>query len=53
LATHKALCQAEVFWEEEYDIVVQLIANCSLRDANDIKKSIKKLKKVTVKRPSV
>jgi LmbE family N-acetylglucosaminyl deacetylase len=49
LATHKALCQAEVFWEEEYDIVVQLMANCPLRDANDIKKSIKKIKESNCK----
>lgn len=45
LATHKALCEAEIFWQEKYDIVVQLMANCPLRDEIDIKKSIENFKK--------
>ncbi len=39
-ATVAALTQAKEYWEEEYDIVVQLMANCPLRDANDIVKSV-------------
>lgn len=45
LATYHALRQAEKFWGEKYDIVVQLMANCPLRTALDIKKSIKAFKK--------
>ena len=45
LATYYALRQAEKFWGEKYDLVVQLMANCPLRTAEDIKKSIKAFKK--------
>jgi len=45
LATYYALCQAEKFWGEKYDLVVQLMANCPLRTAEDIKNSIKAFKK--------
>jgi N-acylneuraminate cytidylyltransferase len=45
LATYYALRQAEKFWGEKYDIVVQLMANCPLRSAQDIKTSIKAFKK--------
>jgi N-acylneuraminate cytidylyltransferase len=36
LATIRAVEQAEKFYNEEYDIVVQLMANTPLRTANDI-----------------
>jgi CMP-N-acetylneuraminic acid synthetase len=36
LATISALKQAKKFWHEEYDIVVQLMANCPLRGSKDI-----------------
>jgi CMP-N-acetylneuraminic acid synthetase len=36
LATISALKQAEKFWNEEYDIVVQLMANCPLRGSSHI-----------------
>ena len=45
LATYYALRQAEKFWGEKYDFVVQLMANCPLRTAEDIKTSIKAFKK--------
>jgi len=40
LATVTALEQAEAYWNEEYDLVVQLMPNCPLRNANDIKISM-------------
>ena len=36
LATLFALNQAEEYYKEKYDIVVQLMANCPIRDAKDI-----------------
>lgn len=39
-ATMIALSQAERHWGEEYELVSQLMANCPLRDANDIRESI-------------
>ena len=44
-ATHHALCQAEEYWGEKYEIVAQLMANCPLRTEEDIKKSFKAFKK--------
>ena len=38
-ATLIALSQAEEFWGKEFRYVSQLMANCPLRDANDIKNS--------------
>ena len=40
LATCRALEQAENFWSKKFDIVAQLMANCPLRDENDIKVSM-------------
>ncbi len=39
-ATLTALDQAEQYWGEEFDTVSQLMANCPLRDAGDIKASV-------------
>jgi len=39
-ATSLALTQAEEHWGEQYDCVAQLMANCPLRDALDIRDSI-------------
>lgn len=39
-ATLAALTQAEQHWGEEFDVVSQLMANCPLRDAEDIKASV-------------
>lgn len=36
-ATLAALNQAEEFWGHQFDVVTQLMANCPLRDAEDIK----------------
>ncbi len=38
-ATIAALFQAEQYWGERFDVVSQLMANCPLRDAEDIKVS--------------
>jgi len=35
-ATISSLKQAEDYWDEEYDTVVQLMANCPLRDESNI-----------------
>lgn len=40
MATYYALLQAEKFWGEKYETVAQLMANCPLRTAQDIKKSM-------------
>jgi len=40
-ATFAALNQAMKYWNEEYDTVVQLMANCPLRDYIDIKHCIR------------
>jgi CMP-N-acetylneuraminic acid synthetase len=40
-ATAIALKQAEEHWGEQYDCVAQLMANCPLRDAADIRESMK------------
>ena len=45
MATYHALIQAEKYWKEKYDVVAQLMANCPLRTAEDIKKSFKLFKK--------
>ena len=37
IATYYALSQAEKHWGEKYDTVAQLMANCPLRTAEDIK----------------
>lgn len=39
-ATIAALLQAESFWEERYESVTQLMANCPLRDADDISNAV-------------
>ena len=39
-ATIAAVVQAEAYWKEEYDVVVQLMPNCPNRNAKDIRKSI-------------
>ena len=39
-ATIAALRQAESHWDEKYDVVVQLMANCPIRDSEDIKSSL-------------
>jgi CMP-N-acetylneuraminic acid synthetase len=39
-ATLAALAQAEQYWGEQYDTVAQLMANCPLRDAQDIVASV-------------
>lgn len=40
-ATLAALRQAEQHWGDKYEVVTQLMANCPLRDATDIRASIK------------
>ena len=44
LATIHSLKEASAYWNEKYDIVVQLMANCPLRNDSDIKKSISNFK---------
>lgn len=39
-ATLAGLQQAEEYWDEQFDNVSQLMANCPLRDADDIKRAI-------------
>jgi N-acylneuraminate cytidylyltransferase len=39
-ATLAALHQAKAFWQEEYETVVQLMANCPLRTAENIRESL-------------
>jgi len=39
-ATLSALAQAEVHWNESYEIVVQLMANCPLRGADDVLRAV-------------
>jgi CMP-N-acetylneuraminic acid synthetase len=39
-ATAVALKQAEKYWGEQYDCVAQLMANCPLRDASDIRNAM-------------
>jgi len=39
-ATLVALNQAEEYWDEKFDVVSQLMANCPLRDAQDITDSV-------------
>ena len=41
-ATISALRNITKYWNEEYDYVVQLMANCPLRDEKDIKRSFNK-----------
>lgn len=40
-ATLAALGQAEEHWGEQYDVVSQLMANCPLRNAEDIRAAVK------------
>lgn len=40
LATLAALNQAEEYWDVTFDLVTQLMPNCPLRNANDIKASL-------------
>lgn len=40
-ATLAALRQAELYWDEQFDAVSQLMANCPLRDAEDITASVR------------
>lgn len=40
-ATLAALVQAERYWGEEYHAVSQLMANCPLRDADDIRSAVR------------
>lgn len=44
-ATSAALKQAEHYWKENYDVVVQLMANCPLRSSVDIKSAIDSFQK--------
>lgn len=39
-ATRVALHQAEAHWGESYELIAQLMANCPLRTANDIREAI-------------
>lgn len=39
-ATVTALIQASEYWSEEYNVVVQLMANCPLRSAADIRNAV-------------
>lgn len=39
-ATISALVQAEAHWNESYETVVQLMANCPLREADDVLKAV-------------
>jgi len=39
-ATIAALKQAETHWEERYDVIVQLMANCPLRTAKDVRNAL-------------
>lgn len=41
IATTEALKDAAEYWKENYDIVVQLMPNCPLRNFKDIKKAMK------------
>jgi len=41
LASLAALSQAEQHWGEQYEVATQLMANCPLRDANDITNAVK------------
>tara|TARA_Y100001935_G_scaffold254159_1_gene262306 strand:+ start:832 stop:1542 length:711 start_codon:yes stop_codon:yes gene_type:complete len=45
IATFHALRQAEDYWGEKYNVVAQLMANCPLRTAEDIKKLYSYFKK--------
>ena len=40
MATYVALSQAEKYWKKRFETVVQLMANCPFRTAEDIKSSI-------------
>lgn len=40
VATCDALKQAEEYWNEEFDCVIQLMANCPLRNSSDIANSM-------------
>ncbi len=44
-ATIHSLKEATKYWNEKYDTVIQLMANCPLREAGDIKRSYKNFKK--------
>jgi len=44
-ATINALKYATMFWKEKYDVVVQLMPNCPLRNSMDIKKSLEVFEK--------
>lgn len=39
LATIAAIKQAQDYWNEEYDVVIQLMANCPIRGSRDITQS--------------
>ncbi len=39
-ATYSAFCQAETYWDLEFDVIAQLMANCPLRTAQDINEAI-------------
>jgi N-acylneuraminate cytidylyltransferase len=39
LATIAAIKQAQDYWSEEYDVVIQLMANCPIRGRNEIAQS--------------
>lgn len=41
-ATYSALIQATKYWNESYQVVVQLMANCPLRSSDDIISSVKR-----------
>lgn len=41
-ATVAALIQASEYWSEEYNVIVQLMANCPLRSATDIHDAVSK-----------
>lgn len=39
-ATHAALLQAEAHWKTQFNLVAQMMANCPLRNAQDIRDSV-------------
>jgi len=45
-ATLRALVQSEAHWTKEFDIVCQLMPNCPLRDAEDIKAALERFEQV-------
>lgn len=44
LATASALKQAQEYWSEDYETVVQLMANCPMRNCKDIETALQKFR---------